>query len=372
MEGVPGLSNKECSLRISAAVCLEREAFDRFGAVLRHLCVGFVDQAVSLRLMSADPRVDALSLGPIQAVRHARTTWPFAAKRTEEIIELLAANPPSVVHALSSESYDLTGAIAHAYDADWVLTVGALSDCDALSRIPIARVGRFLAVSQTLVTVLEDQLGIPPERTELVRPGVLPSPRVACFSDETHMPTILCLSAFEVDSGVDRLIAAADLLRRRDHEFMLFLLGRGRKESAYRRLIRDRKLASCVTLARPEGDLAKVMDNADIFVRPSDVPAFSANSLQAMAAGMAVVMLPNAICDHIRHEETALVSPAPTPEALADTFERLLADRDYARKLATAATAYVRTHHAASSMAEGIAAAYRKLALQRATFSIKE
>jgi len=369
---VPEPGNKESSLRISAAVCLEREAFDRYGAVLRHLCVGFIDQAVSLRLLSADPRVEALSLGPIRAVRHVRLTWPFVAKRTEEIVESLADSPPSVVHAMSSESYELTGVIARTYDADWVLTVGALSDCDAISRIPIERVGRFLAVSQTLVTVLEDQLGISPENTALVRPGVLPSPRIACFGDATHIPTIVCLSSLEEGSGVDRLIAAADLLRRRDLGFMLFLLGRGRKEPAYRRMVRDRKLTSCVTFARPDGDLARAMDNADIFVRPSDVPAFSANSLQAMAAGMAVVMLPNSICDHIRHEETALVCPEPTAEALADTFERLLADREYARRLATAAAAYVRTHHAASNMAEGIAEAYRKLALQRATFSIKE
>ena len=228
MDDVPEPSANESSLRISAVLCLEREAFDRFGAVLRHLCVGFIDQAVSLRLLSADVRVDDLSLGPIQAVRHARPTWPLVAKRTEEIVESLAAQPPTVVHALSSESYELSGAIADTYDADWILTVGALSDCDALARVSTARVGSFLAVSQTLVTVLEEQLGVPREKTELVRPGVLPSPRVACFGEAKHMPTILCLSSFEVGSGVDRLIAAADLLRRRDHEFMLFLLSLAR------------------------------------------------------------------------------------------------------------------------------------------------
>ncbi len=153
---------------------------------------------------------------------------------------------------------------------------------------------------------------------------------------------------------------------------MLFLLGRGRMEPAFRRRIRDRALAPYVTLAHPSGDVSHAMHSADIFVRPKSHTAFSANSLLAMAAGMAVVSFPDRICDHLRDGETAVICHEPTPEALAGAIERLLNDRAGARRMATAGAEYVRTHHAVSEMAQRTSDAYRQLALARATFSIKE
>ena len=62
----------------------------------------------------------------------------------------------------------------------------------------------------------------------------------------------------------------------------------------------------------------------------------------------------------------------PTAESLARALEELLGDRDRARRIADAGRAYVGANHAISEMAERTVAAYRHLAINRATFRIKE
>jgi len=114
------------------------------------------------------------------------------------------------------------------------------------------------------------------------------------------------------------------------------------------------------------------MNSADIFVRPSMDTAIVADVLHAMGAGMAVVSVVSEICDHLRHGETAILCEKPTAELLAGALERLIVDRAEAQRLAASAMDYVRTHHPVSGMAAQTADAYRKLALARATFPIKE
>ena len=48
-------------LSLSAALCVDHDALDRFGVVVRHLLVGLVDQAVHLRVISADARIEQLT-----------------------------------------------------------------------------------------------------------------------------------------------------------------------------------------------------------------------------------------------------------------------------------------------------------------------
>jgi len=273
---------------------------------------------------------------------------------------------------MSAESYRTAGAIAEAFDADLVFEVTSLADCDRMAQFGGPPVGRFHAISQPLATMLETQLQIDPDRIDLIHPGVRASQHIACFARPDRAATILCTSPFERGTGVDKLIQAADLLRKRDHELMVFLLGRGRQELALRRLARERKLSSCITFANPLGDPAQAMNSADIFVHPAENTFFTAGGLQAMGAGMAVVTFESTVCDFYRHGETAVVCEKPTAEALADAIETLVTAPQEARRIAAASAEYVRAHYAMSGMAERTAAAYRQLALNRATFSIKE
>jgi len=357
---------------LSVALCVDGEVFERFGGVLRHLLVGLIDQAVQVRLVSSDPRVEGLAFGPVQPVRHRRIGWPVTGRRITQIVDNLGSQPPVVVHALSAPSYRLGVELAEAFDADLVLQVTSLKDCRAVARLDSRHVARLVVFTPQLMAILNEKAGISEDRMHLVRPGVPVSPRVACYSDPERLPTILCLSALERRSGVDRLLQAVHMLHERGLEFLLFLLGRGGQEGRIRRIIQDRRMFAYVTLVHPAGDPTQVMSSADILVRPSADTAFVADVLDAMGAGMAVVTLAGTVFDYLRDGETAVLCDKPSAESLAGALERLIATRAEAQRLAASAAEYVRLNHSVSSMAEGTADAYRKLALQRATFPIKE
>ena len=137
-------------------------------------------------------------------------------------------------------------------------------------------------------------------------------------------------------------------------------------------MVRTRNLSSSVTFAPPLSDLMVAMQSADIFVRPSVDSEFTADGLLAMGAGLVVVTDPSMLCDHFRPGETAILCAYPTAESLAATIDGVLNHREEAIGLAAAAMEYVREHHSMSAMADRTAAAYRKLALTRTTFAIRE
>ncbi|HNQ24765.1 MAG TPA: glycosyltransferase family 4 protein [Phycisphaerae bacterium] len=361
-------------LTVSAVLCVDTEGLDRLGAALRYLAIGLVDQAVQVRLLSADARVGGLMLGPIQTLVHEPLVWPLARRRLRYISDVLAAQPPTVVHALCGGSYALAGALAAEFDADLLLSVSSPADARRLTTMDRKPVQRFLVATAPLLELLEAQVGIAHDALELVRPGILARKEVACFAEPGRAPTILCPAGFHRGSGVDRLIAAVGLLRRRDPQrrVLLFLPGEGPREPALRRQVDQCGIKPYVTFVHPLDDLAAALRSADVFVEPAGTSGFAITPLQAMAAGLAVVTGPNDACDLFHDGRTALVCPDPDPEALADTIGRLLADPAFSRELGAAAQEYVRTHHATSAMAERTAALYRELALARATFRLAD
>ena len=331
-----------------------------------------MDQAVRLQLVSADERVEALCLGPVRAFVHDRLVWPVAGRRFKQLVDELSAQQPTIIHAFASGSYSLARGLSDAFDADLVCTVTSLADCEALARAGVHGIQGVFVMSEPLESVVVEQLRAPVERVSLIRPGVLALERAACFSQPGRIPSILSTSPLRRRSGVDHLIDAVDILRRRGHELMLFLLGRGRYEDAIRHQIRRRGLSSVVTLAHPRGDVTGALRNADIFVLPTQAPSLSADTLQAMGAGVAVVAYPNPICDHLRAGETAVVCLQPSAGALADAIEGLVRDRTEAQAMAKRGMEYVRSHHAVSEEAERSVGIYRDLTLARITIPLTE
>lgn len=357
------------TLPVNAVLCIDADAIDRFGSVLRHLVVGLVDQAIHLRLVSSDPRIEQLSLGPVRTILHEPIVWPVATRRILVLLSRIISEPPTTVHALSGVSYRLASAVNEAFDADLILQVTSQADCELLAEQDESRVGKYITVSSKMAESLPRQ-GVLTDQTKLIRPGVRAVRDVACFLSDDRIPTVVSAAPFEPGSRVDRLIEAARLLRDRDLNIMLFLMGSGRQEAKLRQQVRTSKLSATVTFANPLGDRAQALASADIFADVAPANAFYVGGLHAMGAGVAVVTGGNEFCDHYRPEETALVCDTSKATALAASIERLVRDRAFARRLAGGGLEYVRNHHSWSGMAERTAQAYRELALRRATFTM--
>ncbi len=372
---IPPVSSAPSNQRapnVNTLLCVGREAFDHFAAVLRHLIVGLIDQAIPLRVVSGDPRAKTLSLGPVQVISIPRRSWPTPARPIRNFLDTLSTQPPTIVHATSHSSYALAAAVADEFDAELILQVTSLADCEAVPRFVARASTHFHSFSKPLAAILETQLRILPENIEVVPPGFPASPKAACFAHAERVPTLLCTSPFDRHSGVDRLIAALEILIRRGHALQCFLSGDGSYEPALRKLVRAKHLSDHVTFAPVLHDPAPAFQSADLFVRPSLDTAFVADTLQAMSAGLLVLTPANEACDHLWNNETAVICPSNQIEDLADAIEKPLRDRPEAQRIAAAALDYVRRNHGISAMAEKTAAAYRTLALARTTFALRE
>ncbi len=364
-------TNNKQSAVPEVVICVDGGAVARLAPILRHLCVGLVDQAVRIRLLSSNPQVKTLSLGPVQAVIHAPLRWPATRRRLERVVEALSPRSPMVIHAFSAESYGLVQALADEFDVDPVLTVSSIADCEALAARTGARPAQLIASSAPLREILTDQLNIPAQRVVMIRPGVLAQKEAACFAREGRSPTLLCTSPLNRDRRVEVFVRTVALLRDRQCETLGFIVGNGRLEGALRNLVRRRDLSAVVTFAAERGRTETVMTGADVFVVPAPREAISVRLLQAMGTGMACVVAPNPVCDYVQDGQTAVVCPEATPESFANAIEQLLIDRATARRIAMGGLNYVKEHHTVSETARRTADLYRRRAYSQATYSLK-
>jgi len=367
---VPTGPNKEHSGTPDVVICVDGGAVARLGPLLRHLCVGLVDQAVRIRLLSSNPQIETLSLGPIQSLVHSPIRWPATRRRVERIVEALSSRPPHVVHAVSGQTYGLAQILADEFDVDPVLTVSSVADCEAVANQTGVRPPHVIASSAPLLEMLKRQLRIPAERLILIRPGVLARSEAACFAHEGYLATLLCGSALERERQVETFVEAVALLHDRGREILGFVVGGGQQERPLRKLVRWRRLSSVITFAPQHGQTASVMESADIFVVPAPGDTISVRVLLAMGAGVASVVAPNPVCDYIQDGLTAVVCTEPTSESFADAIERLLIDPASARRIATGGLEYVREHHTVSETAQRTANLYRRVAMSHTTYTI--
>lgn len=136
---------------------------------------------------------------------------------------------------------------------------------------------------------------------------------------------ILFVGWVERSKGVFELIEAISGLER--ETFHLDIVGHGHAYNAVRRQVTESKLESHVTFSgwRKADDLVEHYRKADIFVLPSWVEGLPNAMIEAMAAGLCVVVTPvGNILDVIRDGENGIVVPVQNPISLRNALENLI------------------------------------------------
>ena len=360
----------ETTPRVDVALCVDPLSLRRFRAVLRHLCVGLLDAAAQVRMVTSSQEAESLVLGSVQHVFYKELSWPFRRHRMARVLQALAGRAPNIIHGYSGCSFGVADAIARHFDAYLILHAVGMDDVEQLDRPGGCAVGHVVAASGPILNTILEAEAAERNRLTLIRPGIIAGDGPTCFTRPNRVPTILCTSQLNRTSGVDQLLDALRLLRERGHEFMAFLTGSGPMEGALRTMAQSVGLASAVTFAEPMGEATQIMAGADIFVRPAIEQALSVRTLQAMAAGMASVTVRGGAADAHIHEVTGLVCHDGRPTSLAGAIERLLADRALATTLATQAVQHIKKHHSVSAACEALVRIYYDLSVRDKTLSV--
>jgi glycosyltransferase involved in cell wall biosynthesis len=145
---------------------------------------------------------------------------------------------------------------------------------------------------------------------------------------------IVWVGRYVPGKGVDYLIEAFSIVRKKIPETHLTLVGDGPEKAAIMEMIRKMDLQSSVTLVPylDNAELPMLYRQSDVFVLPSIMEGVPRTLLEAMACGIPFVItdLP-----HLRHiaEGAGVLAPPRDPIHLADSILGVLGDSDLSRKM---------------------------------------
>lgn len=242
------------------------------------------------------------------------------------VLARLARVPVVITHEHGSIRYDdrLRG-LANS------LVVGRLSDT-------------VLAVSEWDRGRLIAEQGIPADRVQVLRNGILPPPALGVDARPELVdgpgPLIGALGRLDPVKGYDDLIAAVAILKRAGRAATCVIAGVGPDEARLRELIARAGVQAEVRLLGLRDDVPALLGAFDIAVMSSHSEGAPLAILEYMAAGLPIVAtrvggIPELIEDGVHG---LLVTPGD-PTALAAGLARVIDEPDLARRMAAAARA---------------------------------
>lgn len=140
---------------------------------------------------------------------------------------------------------------------------------------------------------------------------------------------LLCVARLIQRKGQHMLIQAAQKLKANNVPIHIKLVGNGDEEAAYRQLAKELDVESQIEFAGyiPREEMPAVYDWADAFCLPSYNEGMSNAVLEAMAAGLPVIVTPTGGTDElVDHEESGFVFDFDDIEALASQIQVLADD----------------------------------------------
>jgi glycosyltransferase involved in cell wall biosynthesis len=196
-----------------------------------------------------------------------------------------------------------------------------------------------------------------------LRPGASPVPAPVAGLGPVDAPLVVSVARHHSRKGVDVLIAALDLLRRRGVDARAALVGFGPLLDAHRRLVADLGLADRVAVPGGVDEVEPYLLAADVVVLASREEQSGALAvLEAMRLGRAVVASGvDGIPEDVTDGETGLLVPPGDPEALADALAALVADPERRARLASAGRRRFEERFGAEPFVAALAAAYAEV-----------
>ena len=350
----------------------------QWGGVDEHvlrLVLGLVEVAVETMVVSAyDGRlVERLAARGVPVEVAPMKTPEEAAESGARIAEILGQGSFDVVHAHEPPA-EVTCALALGLSRHHPMVVTVHNTYPHPFRAPVARWlgATYVCVSDESRSVVVAG-GVDAQRSLVVRHDVdtavfAPARRDEQFRRQLGFSTdefvFLTVARLRKNKGIDHLLAAAHAMAATSPQARWLIVGQGREEAALAELIEAYGLQDRARLlGQLDGDLMPALyASCDAHVLPALYEAFPIVNLEAMAAGIPVVV--SGIAPHLElvdDARTGLVVPPRDPAALAAAMSRLSGDRAFAAALAERGLQHVAEHYAAPRMAPAVARLYRDL-----------
>jgi len=273
----------------------------------------------------------------------------------------LQADPPDLIHIQSRNAAAHGMWLARQLNRPFVLTVHDYLQPFERLTIDHRWCQRIIAVSDSVKADLCQRTGLSAESISVIHSGVdtdeCPSFQVL---DSNRVPVIGTAGPLEAVKGFPFFLGAAArvLAAGRDVEFVI--AGAGPEESNLRRLAHELKIETRVTFVPNLLEFDDALAAMDIFCLPSLQQGIGTIMLQSMALGRPVIATRvGGVHRVVLDNETGLLVPPSSSEALAGRMLELLDNPVYARQIGDAARAEVIREFSVEQMVSQTVALYR-------------
>jgi N-acetyl-alpha-D-glucosaminyl L-malate synthase BshA len=243
-----------------------------------------------------------------------------------------------------------------------VTRIGADPKFTSLVRFAVLAGDGITAPSHWLAEEAHRQLDLPRESRIEVIPNFVDTGRF-CPAGEapvarrvvTHVSNFRLLKRVE---DVVRIFARV----RGEMPAKLHLAGDGPERSHVEALVSLLGLADDVTFFGERVDVAKILQESDVFLLPSETESFGLGALEAMACGVPVVASNvGGLPEVVRDGETGFLASVGNIEAMAKHVRDLLADPDLHARMSRAARTRAEEHFQLEPAVDRYQAVYRRL-----------
>ncbi|RPI57162.1 MAG: glycosyltransferase family 1 protein [Acidobacteria bacterium] len=186
---------------------------------------------------------------------------------------------------------------------------------------------------------------------------------VSTNRDYSRAARVLFAAAWRHNKGITDLVPAFTALAAQYDALTLAIVGAGVPEAAIRAAF-PQMMQRRLTIQTPptEAEMASTFATADLFLLPSLFEGTPLTLIQAMMSGLPIVT--TATCgmkDVIKDEETGLLIPVRSPEAIRAAVSRLVGDRQLRERLGRAAQATAVAKYTWDRVAQPIEEVYLRL-----------
>ncbi|MGH7797303.1 MAG: glycosyltransferase family 4 protein [Candidatus Binatia bacterium] len=151
---------------------------------------------------------------------------------------------------------------------------------------------------------------------------------------EGAWPIVGCIGRLSEQKAQHYLVEAVALLIDKYPQIKLLLVGEGRLRSLLEKQIGDRGLSSNVSLLGERDDIADLLNVCDVYAMSSRWEGVGRALTEAMHMALPVAATSvDGVTELIYHEKTGLLVPPENPWALANAIDRLVSDRELAKRL---------------------------------------
>jgi glycosyltransferase involved in cell wall biosynthesis len=259
-------------------------------------------------------------------IRRARADVLFAPAYTGPL-----ASPVPVVAAV----YDVSFA-AH---PEWFSAREGLRR-RLLTGVTARRAATVITSSEFSRREIVQYLGVDPDRIEVAYPGITPA--VVSSSSARRDDLVLFVGSLLMRRHVPELIDAFARLARERSDVRLDIVGDNRTSPRidFKRLAQESGAGNRVTLRSYVSDdtLAGLYSRARVFVFLSEYEGFGLTPLEALSAGVPIVVLDTPVAREV-YGDAALYLSAPDPALIQAALTRLLDDAAARERILAAAAA---------------------------------